>query len=206
MAHVIKDSMNHYAIEITRGTKNVQCLIRFNGEVEFKTFPIHKPIVDKEYHTDDGTHLYDKRWVPCTPETDPGCVLDRVLDSFQNSELSITDKARRMMEALRANPNAVVPVAAENADSISTNEGEATMSTKKTKTKKAPKAKAPKAPKAAKAKIEKGYKGHRNGSRKETMHKFMDEKKPERQEFIAHAEKLGLTAGTASSWYQSFKK
>ena len=194
MAHVIKDGMNHYAIELKRGPKNVQCIIRLNGEVEFKQYPLTKMISDHEYATDSGEYQFDRRWNPCTEEQDPGCTLLRVIDSFLTGMLPVTPKARRWLEALRDDPAASEPLH----DSTQPTEGEDEMATKKAKTKKAPKAKKEKA---------EGYKGHRAGSRKEAMHKYMDEKKPERAEFIAQAvEKHGLAAGTASSWYQSFKK
>ena len=191
MAHVLKDSMNHYAIELKRGPRNVQCIVRLNGEVEFKTYPLTKMITDHEYATNDGTYQFDRRWENYFAIPDP---ITRVIDSFLNSEMLVTPKARRWLEALRDNPAASEPLH----DSTQPTEGEDEMATKKAKTKKAPKAKKEKA---------EGYKGHRPGSRKEAMHKYVDEKKPERAEFIAHAvEKHGLAAGTASSWYQSFKK
>ena len=34
MAYVLKDSMNHYAIELKRGPKNVQCIVRPNYNEE----------------------------------------------------------------------------------------------------------------------------------------------------------------------------
>ena len=118
MAHVIKDSMNHYAIELGRGRKNVICLVRYNGEIEFKTFSLVKMISDHEYHTNDGTYQFDKRWEPVQYDaaltgqalleaqlTD----LHRVMDSFENSELSKTDKAQRMLKALRVDPMATQP-------------------------------------------------------------------------------------------------
>lgn len=51
-----------------------------------------------------------------------------------------------------------------------------------------------------------GYKGHRAGSTKGKMHKFFDEKKPDRQKFIAKCEAEGLAASTASSWYGTWNK
>lgn len=199
MAHVLKDSMNHYAIEIKRGPKYVQCIVRLAGEVEYKSYPITKMITDHEHNTNDGTYQFDRRWQPCSPEQDAGCTLERVIESFLTGMLPVTDKARRMLEALRDNPGATAPLPDLTQP---TEEGAATMSTKKAK---APKEKKEK--KEKKTKAEKGYKGHRAGSRKEAMHWYMDDKKPERAEFIAQAvEKHGLAAGTASSWYQSFKK
>ena len=206
MAHVIKDSMNHYAIEIKRGPKHVQCLVRLSGEVEYKSFPLTKLITDHEYNSNDGTYQFDQRWQPCTLEQDAGCTLERVIESFESSELPVTDKARRMLEALRTNPEATEPrpldePSPELVESIKqrvkpTN-GDKSMSTK---TKKAS------APKPKKEKTEKGYKGHRAGSRKEAAHKFLDEKKPDRQAFIKYCEGKGLSPATASSWFGAMHK
>lgn len=138
MAHVLKDSMNHYAIEVKRGPKHVHCIVRMAGEVEYRSYPLTKMISDHEYHANDGTYQFDRRWLPCTPEQDAGCTLERVIESFLSGMLPVTDKARRMLEALRDNPAASEPPT----DSTKpTEEGATTMSTKKAKTKKAPKAK-----------------------------------------------------------------
>jgi hypothetical protein len=198
MAHVLKDSMNHYAIEVKRGPKHVHCIVRFNGEVEFKTFPLTKMIADHEYHTEDGQHQFDKRWTAelATDDVTSDKKLNHVIDSFLSGMLPVTDKARRLLEALRVDPGAVVPLPFST-----TNDNEDNTMATKTK-----KAKAEKTQKTPKVKAEKGYKGHRAGSRKEAMHKYVDEKKPERQDFIAHCVDKGLAAGTAASWYQSFKK
>ena len=132
MAHTLKDSMNHYAIELKRGPKNVQCIVRLNGEVEFKTYPLTKMITDHEYATNDGTYQFDRRWNPCTEEQDSGCTLLRVIDNFLSGMLPVTPKARRWLEVLRDNPDSTQPT-----------EGEDEMRTKKAKTKKAPGEKAP---------------------------------------------------------------
>lgn len=139
MAHVLKDSMNHYAIELKRGPKNVQCIIRFKGEVEFKTFPLTKMIVDHENNTNDGTYQFDRRWQPCTEAQDAGCTLKHVIDSMLSGLLPVTPKARRWLETLRDDPDSTQPT-----------EGEDEMATKKAKTKKAPKAKKEKAERKAK--------------------------------------------------------
>lgn len=147
MTRVLKDSMNHYAIEVKRGPKHAHCIVRMAGEVEYKSFPLTKMIVDHEYHTEDGTHQFDRRWEPvpypdAVTEEDRRVAgikdLQRVVDCFLNGTLPITPKARRWLEALRDNPAASEPL---HDSTQPTEEGEVTMSTKKAKTKKAPKEK-----------------------------------------------------------------
>lgn len=138
MPHVLKDSMNHFAIELKRGPKNVQCIVRLNGEVEFKTYPLTKMIVDHENNTNDGTYQFDKRWErPHEDGAEAFTDLRRVIDSFLNSDLSVTPKARRWLEALRDNPAAGEPLP----DLTQPTEGEDDMATKKVRAKKEPRAK-----------------------------------------------------------------
>ena len=154
MAHILKDSMGHYAIEIARRTKRgaegkmveVTCLIRHEGAVEFKCYPLNRTISDAAYyHSSDGTYAFDERWQPANYSPDLNARelaqavvgdLKKAIDSFLSGNLPVSDKARRMLEALRENPTAIAPL-----PSSVTEEGEATVSTKKVKTKKTPKAK-----------------------------------------------------------------
>jgi len=148
MAHVIKDSMNHYAIEVKRGPKHVQCIIRLNGEVEFKQYPLTKMITDHEYAADSGEYQFDKRWErvlhgdPNTPDPRHERLiaelkdLHRVIDSFLSGLLPVTDKAQRLLERLRMDPTAT------SAPQL-TDEEDTQMATK-TKTKKEKKEKVPK--------------------------------------------------------------
>jgi len=118
MAYVLKDDMNHYAIEVKRGSKHTRCIMRLNGEVAFKTFPLNEMIVDHEYHSEDGTYQFDKRWKrvlhgdPNTPDPKHKRLtaelrdLHRVIDSFLSGTLPVTDKARRLLERLRIDPTA----------------------------------------------------------------------------------------------------
>lgn len=148
MAHVIKDSMNHYAIEVKRGPKHVQCIIRLNGEVEFKQYPLTKMITDHEYSTNSGEYQFDKRWErvlhgdPNTPDPKHERLtaelkdLHRVINSFLSGMLPVTDKARRLLERLRIDPMATsAPHPTDSED---------TQMATKTKTKKVKKEKAPK--------------------------------------------------------------
>lgn len=185
--------MNHYAIELKRGPKNVQCIVRLGGEVEFKTYPLTKMIRDHEYATDSGEYQFDRRWQPCSEEQDPVCTVSRVIDSFLSGTLPATPKARRWLEALRDNPAACEPL---HDSTQPTEEGEATMSTKKAKTKKAPKAKKEKA---------EGYKGLRPGTAIEKLAKYHDEKTPERTDFMTYAEKAGISKGSAAGAWQFIK-
>jgi hypothetical protein len=141
MAHVLKDSMNHYAIEVSRGPKHVNCIIRINGEVEYKKFPLTKMINDHEYHTNDGQYQFDRRWErvlhgdPNTPDPKHERLtaelrdLHHVIDSFLSGILPVTDKARRLLERLRLDPTAT-------SAPQPTNDEEDDMATKKKKVKK----------------------------------------------------------------------
>ncbi len=118
MAHVLKDSMNHYAIEVSRGPKHVNCIMRINGEVEYKKLPLTKMISDHEYHTNDGQHQFDRRWErvlhgdPNLPDPKHERLtaelkdLHHVINSFLSGMLPVTDKARRLLERLRLDPTA----------------------------------------------------------------------------------------------------
>jgi len=205
MAHVIKDSMNHYGIEIKRGHAWAQLVFRVDGVVEFKKLPLEKPIKDDAYHSADGTYSYDDRW-----QEAPDVELSKVIDSFLNAGHEVTDKARRMLEALKADPKATDPLPSTE-DHSTDREGDTKMSTTKTTKKSVTKKAAPKSKKAKattpkKAPAKKGYKGHRAGSRKEKAHKFFDDKKPTREQYIAFCKKLDIKESTASSWYQAMKK
>ena len=162
MAHILKDSMGHYAIEISRRTKRgaegklveVTCVIRHEGEVEFKRYPLNRTIDDASYHSGDGTYAFDERWQPANYSPDLNARelaqavvgdLKKAIDSFLSGNLPVSDKARRMLEALRENPTAIEPLKY----SIQPTEGEDEMVTKKAKTKKAPKEKVPRKAKFA---------------------------------------------------------
>ena len=185
MAHVLKDSMNHYAVELKRGPKHVQCIVRLNGEVEFKSYPLTKMIRDHEYATDSGEYQFDRRWEPCIEEQDPGCTLLRVIDSFLTGMLPVTPKARRWLEVLRDNPAASEP---QHDDSTQPTEGEDKMATKKAKTKKAPK---------------EGTK--RNGACAK-VHEIATKmgKATPRGEVIEACVKAGINKSTASTQYQKW--
>ena len=138
MAHILKDSMGHYAIEISRRTKRgaegklveVTCVIRHEGEVEFKRYPLNRTIDDASYHSSDGTYAFDERWQPANYSQDLNARelaqavvgdLKKAIDSFLSGNLPVSDKARRMLEALRENPTAIAPL-----PSSITEEGETT--------------------------------------------------------------------------------
>lgn len=59
--------------------------------------------------------------------------------------------------------------------------------------------------KKAKKEVAKGYKGLRAGSNIEKLAKYHDDKKPEREDFIAYAEKQGINRGYAASAWQFIK-
>ena len=213
MAHVIKDGMNHYAIEIKRGPKHVHCVVRFKGEVEYKTFPLTRPITDHEYNTERGQYRHDERWHACDAAADPGCDLARVAASFLGSELPVTDRARRMLGALQADPAATEPlpgadetaplpaepVEGEAVPTVTNQAKEKTISTKKVKAKKAPKAKKVKA---------EGYKksGFREGSKAaKALALFKANPKATRQEMLElFVKKAGCTTASAASLYFNF--
>jgi hypothetical protein len=144
MAHVLKDSMNHYAIEVSRGPKHVSCIVRINGEVEFKKYPLTKMITDHEYQTNSGEYLFDQRWErvlrgdPLAPDPKHEQLtaelkdLHHVIGSFLSEMLPMTDKARRLLERLRDDPMATSAPQA-------TNEEDTQMATKTKKVKKAKK-------------------------------------------------------------------
>ena len=156
MAHVLKDSMNHYAIEVSRGPKHVSCIVRFGGEVEYKKYPLTKMITDHEYQTNSGEYQFDRRWErvlhgdPNTPDPKHERLkaelkdLHHAIDSFLSGMLPVTDKARRLLERLRLDPTAT-------SAPQSTNEEDNTMATKKVK--KVKKAKVPKEGAPRKAKL-----------------------------------------------------
>lgn len=146
MAHILKDSMNHYAIEVSRGPKYVNVILRTGGEIECRKFLHKTPITDHEYHSETGQHMFDERWQRpdhgdrTQPDPDHSRLkaeltdLHRVIDSFLSGMLPVTDRARRMLERLRIDPGATeVPTDPETS---TTNEGDTQMATK-TKTKKA---------------------------------------------------------------------
>jgi hypothetical protein len=181
MAHVLKDSMNHYAIEVSRGPKHVSCIMRVNGEVEFKKLPLTKMINDHEHHTDSGEYQFDRRWEPCLEEQDAGCTLTRVIDSFLSGMLPVTDKARRLLERLRLDPTATSAPQPTEEDDMATK----TKKVKKAKVKKAKKAKkAPKAKKEPKAARVAGAKKHRYLP--EMKISVLVEKNPKRENTKAH--------------------
>ena len=185
MAHVLKDSMNHYAIELKRGPKNVQCIIRLNGEVEFKTYPLTKMITDHEYNTNDGTYQFDRRWERLFPDgAEAFNELLHVIDNFLSGMLPVTDKARRLLERLRIDPMAT-------SAPQSTNEEEDDMTTK---TKKVKKAKVPK----------EGGK-QRNGACAK-VHEIATKmgKATPRAEVIEACVKAGINKSTASTQYQKW--
>lgn len=196
MAHVIKDSMNHYAIEVKRGPKHVQCIVRLNGEVEFKQYPLTKMITDHEYATDSGEYQFDKRWErvlhgdPNTPDPKHERLtaelkdLHHVIDSFLSGMLPVTDKARRLLERLRMDPTATsAPHPTDNEDTQMA-----------TKTKKVKKAKVPK----------EGGK-QRNGACAK-VHEIATKmgKATPRAEVIEACVKAGINKATASTQYQKW--
>lgn len=189
MAHVLKDSMNHYAIEVKRGPKYVQCIIRLNGEVEFKTYPLTKMIVDHENNTNDGTYQFDRRWErPHEDGEEAFTDLRRVVDSFLNSEIAVTPKARRWLEALRDNPAASEP----QYDPTQSTEGDDEMATKKKA-------------KVKQAKVPKEGGKQRNGACAK-VHEIATKmgKAAPRGEVIEACVKAGVNKSTASTQYQKW--
>lgn len=51
-----------------------------------------------------------------------------------------------------------------------------------------------------------GYAGHRSGSLREELHKWFDEERPEREEFLQRCLDRGLSAATARNRFRQFNK
>lgn len=195
MAHVLKDSMNRFAIEITRSPKFVQCVIRDGNEVAFKRLPLTKTITDAYYHTDEGAYLFDQRWERLLyPDTVTGeerghaalADLTKVIDSFLSGGLPVTDKAERMLKMLRLDPTAVEPLPSTDPEAdpsqpdSETNEDN-TMS-KKTKVKKV-----------------------KNGACAK-VHEIASKmgRSADRKDVLAACIKAGINKGTAATQYQKW--
>ena len=94
-ARVLRDCMNHYAIEVLRGSKWVYCIVRLDGQVEHKRYPLKRDIVDHTHTTRDGTYLFDVRWTE-----DPTYPPEKAAGAFLRGTLPVTPKADRLLRAI----------------------------------------------------------------------------------------------------------